>query len=47
MSIVEFVDMEKLAAALHQVERWSFFVTVAPMNIVSGIASPPNITAVI
>jgi len=47
MSILEFIDMEALAPALHELHRSTFFVTICPMNIVSGIASPPNAIAII
>ncbi|KAK5687600.1 hypothetical protein LTS10_001740 [Elasticomyces elasticus] len=47
MSILEFVDLEELTIALHELGRWAFFVTICPMNIVSGIASPPNAIAVV
>jgi len=46
-SIVEFLDFERLAPALRKLGRSSFFVTIQNLNVVSGIASPPNALAVI
>ncbi len=47
MSIVEFLDFESLAVALKGAGRSSFFVTVTVLNVLSGIASPPNAVAII
>ncbi|KAH7018104.1 uncharacterized protein B0I36DRAFT_354417 [Microdochium trichocladiopsis] len=46
-SIVEFLDLEKLAPLLHQLKRSTFFVTIQNLNVVSGIASPPNAMAIV
>ncbi|KFA54522.1 hypothetical protein S40293_08937 [Stachybotrys chartarum IBT 40293] len=46
-SIVEFLELEDLAAHLHRLDRWSFFLTIQTLNIVSGIASPPNALAIL
>lgn len=46
-SIVEFLDFEDLAPALHARNRSTFFVTIQNLNVVSGIASPPNALAII
>ncbi|EKG11136.1 Putative cyclase [Macrophomina phaseolina MS6] len=46
-SIVEFLDLERLTAALRPLNRWTFFITVQSLNIQSGIASPPNAMAII
>ncbi|CAI6339945.1 unnamed protein product [Periconia digitata] len=46
-SILEFVDCEKLATALHAQKRSTFFLTMQPVNKRGGIASPPNAMAII
>lgn len=46
-SIVEFLDLEDLAIALHSYRRSTFFLTVSVLNVLSGIASPPNAIAVL
>jgi len=38
----EIWDLEKLAEVCEQQKRWSFFFTSAPLNIIGGVASPPN-----
>jgi hypothetical protein len=40
--IGEMFDCEKLAELCEKHKRYSFFITSAPLNIVNGIASPPN-----
>ncbi|KAK5624624.1 hypothetical protein RRF57_000339 [Xylaria bambusicola] len=47
MSIVEFLYLEELAPALHSRNRWNFFMTIQNLNVVSGIASPPNALAIL
>ena len=47
LSILEFVNLEELAPALHSLGRSTFFVTISPMNVKSGIASPPNPIAIV
>ncbi|KAJ7441131.1 hypothetical protein FB451DRAFT_1106260 [Mycena latifolia] len=46
-SIVEFLDLEKLAAACHELGRYSFFFSIQNLNIVGGVASPPNAMAIL
>ncbi|KAJ2997858.1 hypothetical protein NUW58_g513 [Xylaria curta] len=46
-SIVEFLYLEELAEALHKSGRWNFFLTMQNLNVVSGIASPPNALAIL
>ncbi|KAI1852754.1 hypothetical protein JX266_002295 [Neoarthrinium moseri] len=46
-NIVEFLDLEALTEKLHQLGRSTFFLTIQNLNIVSGIASPPNALAII
>ncbi|KAK6074466.1 hypothetical protein SCUP234_08250 [Seiridium cupressi] len=46
-NIVEFLDLEALSEKLHQLNRSTFFVTIQNLNIVSGIASPPNALAIL
>ena len=45
--ILEFLDFETLAPALHALHRSTFFVTIEPLNILYGIAAPPNALAII
>ncbi|KAF8187463.1 hypothetical protein BJ912DRAFT_926706 [Pholiota molesta] len=40
----ELFDLEELSKICKELGRYSFFVTSSPLNIVNGIASPPNIT---
>lgn len=44
---MEFLDLEFLAEKLHELNRSTFFLTVQNLNVVSGIASPPNAMAII
>ena len=46
-SIMEFLDLEDLAAKLHALNRSTFFLTIQNLNVVSGIASPPNAMAIL
>ncbi|KAJ7905876.1 hypothetical protein B0H13DRAFT_2508468 [Mycena leptocephala] len=46
MSIVEFLDLEQLAAACHELKRYSFFFSLQNLNVLGGIASPPNAMAI-
>jgi hypothetical protein len=46
-SIVEFLDLETLTEKLHELNRFSFFMMIQNLNIVSGIASPPNALAIL
>ncbi|KAJ7802267.1 hypothetical protein B0H14DRAFT_3781133 [Mycena olivaceomarginata] len=47
LNIVEFLDLEKLTPAAHQLKRYSFFFTIQNLNVVGGIASPPNALAIL
>ncbi|KAI0515278.1 hypothetical protein F5B22DRAFT_195500 [Xylaria bambusicola] len=47
MSIVEFLYLEELVPAMHSRNRWNFFLTIQNLNVVSGIASPPNALAIL
>lgn len=47
MSIVEFLYLEEVAPALHERNRWNFFLTIQNLNVISGIASPPNALAIL
>ncbi|KAF9568205.1 hypothetical protein CPC08DRAFT_679795 [Agrocybe pediades] len=42
----ELFDLEKLSETCKELGRYSFFVTSSPLNIVNGIASPPNAMAI-
>lgn len=40
--IGELFDLEQLSRICKELNRYSFFVTSSPLNIVNGIASPPK-----
>lgn len=46
MPLGELWDLEALATACEEENRWTFFFTSAPLNNPGGIASPPNAIAV-
>jgi len=46
-SIIELLDLETLAEKLHEHGRSTFFLTIQNLNILSGIASPPNALAIL
>ncbi|KAK4936004.1 hypothetical protein LTR10_023051 [Elasticomyces elasticus] len=46
MPIGEMWDLEGLAEKCKAHKRWTFFVTSAPLNVIGGVASPPNALAV-
>jgi hypothetical protein len=46
MPIGEMWDLERLAEECEKHQRWSFFLTSAPLNTKGGVASPPNAIAV-
>lgn len=45
--IGELWNLESLAEACASVGQWSFLLTSAPLNVVGGIASPPNTIAML
>ncbi|KAI1625149.1 hypothetical protein EDD37DRAFT_680332 [Exophiala viscosa] len=45
MPVGKLWDMEKLAEVCRSLQRWSFFLTSAPLNVASGIGSPANAIA--
>ncbi|KAK6984018.1 hypothetical protein R3P38DRAFT_3232827 [Favolaschia claudopus] len=47
MSIVEYLNLEELAKTCHELGRYSFFFTIQNLNVVGGIASPPNALAIV
>lgn len=46
MPIGELFDLEDLADQCEKTQRWSFFFTSEPLNVVGGVASPPNALAI-
>ncbi|RMJ28804.1 putative cyclase [Aspergillus sp. HF37] len=46
MPIGELFDLEALARTCQELQRWSFFVTSAPLNMPGGVSSPPNAMAI-
>lgn len=45
--IGELWDLEALSEACAGAEKWSFFLTSAPLHVVGGVASPPNAIAIL
>ncbi|KAI0810826.1 putative cyclase-domain-containing protein [Irpex lacteus] len=45
MPIGEFFDLEKLSAACYEAKKYTFFFTSWPLNVLGGVASPPNAAA--
>ncbi|KAJ7614242.1 hypothetical protein DFH06DRAFT_1307585 [Mycena polygramma] len=46
-SIVEYMNLDDLAAACHELKRYSFFFSLQNLNVLGGIASPPNAMAIL
>ncbi|KAB5539341.1 hypothetical protein GE09DRAFT_1138487 [Coniochaeta sp. 2T2.1] len=46
MPIGEMFDLEALAEECQRQKRWTFFVSSMPLNVVGGVASPPNAVAI-
>ncbi|RAL09061.1 uncharacterized protein BO97DRAFT_427733 [Aspergillus homomorphus CBS 101889] len=46
MPIGELFDLEALARTCEELQRWTFFVTSAPLNMPGGVSSPPNAMAI-
>jgi hypothetical protein len=46
MSIGELLDLESLAEVAEKNKRWSFFLTVCPLNVENGAATISNTLAV-
>jgi len=44
--IGELWNLEELAEVCKEENRWSFFLTSAPLNVHGGVASPPNALAI-
>ncbi|KAF2494391.1 hypothetical protein BU16DRAFT_487492 [Lophium mytilinum] len=47
MPIGELFDLEKLAEVCEREKRWSFFVTVCPLNVTGGVATMCNTLAIL
>lgn len=47
LSQVEFLDLEALTVACHELKRYSFFFSLQNLNVVGGVASPPNAMAIL
>jgi hypothetical protein len=45
--IGELWDLEKLAETCKKENKYSFFLTSAPLNVWGGVASPPNALAIL
>ncbi|KAJ7700680.1 hypothetical protein B0H17DRAFT_1046350 [Mycena rosella] len=45
MPIGEFFDLEKLSEVCAEYQRYTFFLSSWPLNIIGGAASPPNAAA--
>ncbi|KAL4978382.1 hypothetical protein BDW66DRAFT_149218 [Aspergillus desertorum] len=46
MPLGEMWDLERVAKICEKEKRWSFFLTSAPANVVGGVGSHPNATAI-
>jgi len=46
MPIGEMFALDELAAQCEKENRWTFFVTSEPLNVLGGVASPPNALAI-
>ncbi|KAL2823613.1 hypothetical protein BDW59DRAFT_163191 [Aspergillus cavernicola] len=46
MPLGEFFDLEELSKECHRHQRYSFFVSGAPLNVTGGVASTSNMVAV-
>ncbi|KAJ9619801.1 hypothetical protein H2203_008071 [Taxawa tesnikishii (nom. ined.)] len=46
MPIGELFDLEDLAEQCKKHNRWTFFVSSEPLNVIGGVGSPPNAVAV-
>ncbi|EXJ92849.1 hypothetical protein A1O3_01403 [Capronia epimyces CBS 606.96] len=46
MPIGKLWDLEKLSEVCRSRQRWSFFLTSAPLNVASAVGSPPNALAI-
>ncbi|KAL4737993.1 hypothetical protein BDV11DRAFT_216311 [Aspergillus similis] len=46
MPLGEMWDLEKVAEVCKKERRWTFFLTSAPANVVGGVSSHPNATAI-
>ncbi|KAL1706307.1 hypothetical protein EV121DRAFT_289636 [Schizophyllum commune] len=45
MPLGELFDLEKLSDECAKAKRWTFFFSSWPLNIIGGVASPPNAAA--
>ncbi|RFU33939.1 hypothetical protein B7463_g2415, partial [Scytalidium lignicola] len=45
--IGELFDLEKLAVKCKELKKWSFFLVSEPCNVPGGVASPPNVLAIL
>lgn len=45
--IGELWDLETLSRSCADAQKWSFFLTSAPLHVVGGVASPPNAIAIL
>lgn len=46
MPIGEMWDLEELSRECERQGRWTFFLSSMPLNVVGGVASPPNAVAI-
>lgn len=46
MPVGELFDLEALSRMCIEHDRWTFFVTSAPLNMPGGVSSPPNCLAI-
>jgi hypothetical protein len=46
MPLGELFDLEAIAAVSEKIKRWTFYLTVCPLNIKGGIATVANTMAI-
>lgn len=46
MMLGELLDLEKLAKVAENNSRWTFFLTIAPLNLRGGAATTANTLAI-
>jgi hypothetical protein len=47
LPIGELFDLDDLAKECKKQNRWTFFMTSEPLNLVGGVGSPPNAIAIL
>ena len=45
--IGELWDLERLSRVCQERKQWSFLLTSAPLHVFGGVATPPNVLAIL